>query len=159
MKRVLILVLAALCASCATPEPASSDELEDLDPGTLRIDIGRTGLISAKTLEIAQGAESKRSESLESPAVMNSMLRAEVWQYNATRASVCLYGYLPEHSCGPPYLPKWIHESEKTAPSLAVLRARANELSMRVVALWDAACEEAKSRMKHEDWFPQCSVE
>lgn len=160
MKRVLRLVAIALCASCvSTPEIAPADDPEDLDPGTLRIDIGRNGLISDKTLEIAQQAGNKRPVSLESPAVMNAMLRAEVWEYNSTRASVCLYGYLPEHSCGPPYLPEWIHESEDVAPSMAVLRARADELSTRVVALWHAACEEARPRLKHEDWSPKCSIE
>jgi hypothetical protein len=165
MKRIPMLLLIAVCASCGptpepapAPEPALADDV-DLDAGTIAIDIGRNDVITDAILDLAHQTPGKPSAYPQSTAAMNSMLRAEVWKYNHTRASVCLYGYLPEHSCGAPYLPEWIHESEETAPSLAVIHARANELSTRVVALWDAACEEAKPRLKHEDWFPHCSIE
>jgi hypothetical protein len=152
--------MAALCANCSlTPAAAPTDEDVNFDPRTLRIDIGRNHLILDKIRELEYVAEGMPSLNLESAATMNSMLRAGVWKFNAMRGSMCLYGYLPQESCGPPYLPAWIHETKDAAPSMATLHARNSELSDRVGKFWDAACAEARSRLAHEDWFPLCSAE
>lgn len=160
MKRVLILVLVATFSGCdSTPSPEKTDEFVDLDPGNLTIDIERNNPILDSIHEIAMQTPGTEREYPASPAQMNEMLRAMVWQYNYERALTCMHGYLPKHSCGAPYLPAWIHEKSDVAPSLATLRARDTELGIRVEEFWDAACDEAKPRLKHDDWFPLCSIE
>jgi hypothetical protein len=158
MKPFLPLLLVLCTGAALAVEPATEDE-GDNDPGTLLIDIGRNGLILDRVIEFTDQATPNPPLDLQSPVVMSSMLRADVWKFNYARESMCLVRYLPKLSCVPPYLPRWLHETPDAAPSMATLRARQNEVSSRIVDLWDAACEEARKRLPEDEWFPRCSME
>jgi len=161
VKRLLSLwLIATFAGGCVTPHPVDDlEEIADTDPGDLSIDIARNHGILDAIHEIAFQKPDPPSRYPAHPETMNAMLRAVVWKYNHECVVLCMRGYLPKQSCDAPYLPIWIHETLDVAPSLITLHERATELSIRVEELWDAACDEARPRLEHDDWFPLCSIE
>ena len=60
---------------------------------------------------------------------------------------------------GPPYVPKWIYETPKDAPSPQELQKRQEELADQVIPLWDAACERLQKIIAYDDSREHCSIE
>ena len=155
MKLFVALLAPALMSAALADEP-----IDEIDPGTLRIDIGRLGVINAKSQEIWQKMRSDVDRAnYDDPAMMSSNLRQTVWEYNEVREILCQDRFLVAQSCGEPYVPKWMFESSRTIPSLEELQSRQSEVAERVVSLWDAACERLKKVIDDRDSMPYCSVE
>jgi hypothetical protein len=158
------VTVAALTLSCAAMSGDAVDQ-EEVDTGALEvadlgIDIGRLGLINEKTEEIWKKLRSDEYHGETREAVaMDSALRRTVWQLNELREELCLDRFMVEKSCGAPYVPKWALESSKVIPSMAELQKREDDLSDRIVSLWDAACDRLRKVITASDTMYYCSIE
>ncbi|MDX2274749.1 MAG: hypothetical protein NW206_04790 [Hyphomonadaceae bacterium] len=155
MRQILFVafVMAALVACGQNPPPAPAPEAEQIQPFDLHIEIGRYGYMLSQVHDIANpdGGMESSSEDPETPRALARALRETVWEYNIERSRLCARNYLPQASCGPSYNPVWLADPADAEVSLTDLQARANALSEQVLPLWNAICEDARSRVADEE--------
>lgn len=148
------LVLALCVGACgqiggekadAPPQPG-----EAANPADLNIEIGRYGVmldhVTAQTNERPGAAE----ENVEDPRVLARRLRETVWEYNLERSRLCAKGLYAEVTCGPALVPVWISEPDTATPSVEDLQIRSAGVGAEVMRLWDAVCEDSRSRVEDE---------
>lgn len=157
MKSVLLAAMWMLSGVAVSDDTIDEERLARSD---LRIDIGRLSTIQERTDEIWLKMRSDEYHGpRESAAELNSQLRWNVWYYNELRESLCFQRFIVEKSCGPPYVPKWVFETQNDAPSTKELQARYEDVSDHIVPFWEAACERLEKVISHDDWMPYCSIE
>jgi hypothetical protein len=158
LTKSFVAVGALTLAGALVSGAAVTQDPDDLR--TLRIDIGRLGVINEKTQQIWLKMRSdKPDQDMGAPVQLSSNLRNTVWAYNEMREELCNDKFVVEKSCGPPYVPQWVYETSKRVPSAKELQARQGELEQRVITLWDAACERLRKVIPSDDSQEYCSVE
>jgi hypothetical protein len=144
--RALVLALAlAACGQSAEKGPGAPQPNGEPDPFTLNIEIGRYGAmldqVNTHTAE-RPGAQPEITETRD----LARRLREGVWEYNLQRSQICAKGLFTELTCGPAYEPVWIAEPDTAEPTLQEIQSRSDALGAEVQRLWNAVCEDARSR-------------
>lgn len=148
--RALVLALCVgACGQIGEKAKAPPQPGEAADPATLNIEIGRYRAMLDQVTE--QTAERPGvAEEVEEPRVLARRLRETVWAYNLERSRLCAKGLYAEVTCGPPLAPVWISEPETAVPSVEDLQIRSAAVGTEVMRLWDAVCEDSRSRVADE---------
>lgn len=159
--RAIVLALAlAACGQTGEKQAEVPTAPAAPDPFTLNIEIGRYGAmlgqVSGHTEERPGSAEPEVTE----PRDLARRLRETVWRYNIERSQICAKGLFTEVTCSPAYEPVWISEPPTAAPTLEELQTRADAVGQEVMTLWDAVCEDARTRAANdEERMLACAME
>ena len=160
MKLSVALAALVLTGAAASGDSADNSDEEAIGNSDVRIDIGRLGVINARTSEIWSKLRSDEPRAgHDDVRAMNSTLRRTVWEYNLLREDFCQDRFMVETSCGAPFLPKWVVDVRNDAKTLEELQTRQQDLSGHVEALWDAACERLQKVISYDDSRQYCSIE
>lgn len=161
------LLLAALipgaCGPAAEKEkvaPPAAPEAAVPDAFGLHIEIGRYGAMLRQTGALTADRRAAAEADVESPRELARHLRESVWELNLERSRQCARGLFVEITCGSPYEPVWLSEPATVEPSLVDIQARSAAVGEEVGRLWDAACEDARSRARSRaDRAAVCAIE
>lgn len=150
--RAIVLALAlAACGQTGEKQNQAPTAPAGPDPFTLNIEIGRYGAmlgqVTGHTEERPGSAEPEVTETRE----LARRLRETVWRYNIERSQICAKGLFTEVACTPAYEPVWISEPPNAEPTLAEIQSRADAVGVEVMRLWDAVCEDARTRAASDE--------
>jgi len=159
--RAIVLALAlAACGQTGEKQGEAPTAPAGPDPFTLNIEIGRYGAM----LNQVTGHTEERPGSAE-PEVTDARdlarrLRETVWEYNIERSRICAKGLFTEITCTPAYEPVWISEPPNAEPTLEEIETRADAVGQEVMNLWNAVCEDARTRATtDEERMLACAME
>lgn len=160
MKFRAIALALALAACGQTGEQQTPTAPAGPDPFTLNIEIGRYGAmlgqVTGHTEERPGSAEPEVTETRD----LARRLRETVWEYNIERSKICAKGLFTEITCTPAYEPVWISEPPNAEPTLAEIQSRTDAVGVEVMRLWDAVCEDARTRAtSDEERAVACAME
>jgi hypothetical protein len=144
------MLLALFLAACGQPTEKSETPAapQAPNPFDLHIEVGRYGVMLSQVGSLTGERESATEPDDTSPATLARNLRETVWEYNLARSQLCGKGLFTEVSCGPSYEPVWI--GDDAAPSLEELQTRSTAVGAEVMRLWNAVCEDARTREADE---------
>lgn len=146
-RAMLLALLLAACGQNVQQSPEQS--AEPPDPFDLHIEIGRYGVMLSQVESLTREREPAAEADVTDPALLARRLREDVWDYNLTRSRLCAKGLFAEATCGPAYAPVWL--ADDAAPTLPELQARSTAVGEEVMRLWNAVCEDARTREADED--------
>lgn len=142
MMRVMICVLAFVALAACKQNNAVHDVATNAQD--LHIEIGRYGAMLNETAHLTEG---KTGTGLSDPADVKELarsLREAVWTYNVQRSELCQRNLYTEVSCGPALDPVWMTEPADTAPSLADIQQRSQDVGGEIQKFWGAICDDAR---------------
>lgn len=145
------LILALMVAACGQggQTPSAPSEPEPLNPFNMQIEIGRYGVMLSQVGSLTDERDSVAPEAdVTAPGEMLRNLRETVWEYNLARSRLCAKGLYTEVACGSVYEPVWLADTAE--PSLEELKVRADAVGGEVMRLWNAVCEDARTRETDE---------
>lgn len=145
------VVLLALCVAACGPAGQEKGQAEAPDPFDLNIEVGRYGVMLSQIDEQALQLPGPGEPEVTDPRYLSRRLRETVWEYNLERSQLCARGLYTEISCGPVYEPVWMAEPDTLTPSLEDLQIRSTAVGAEVMRLWNAVCEDARSRVTDEE--------
>jgi hypothetical protein len=149
--RVSAILLALIVAACGQPaEKTETPEMAAPDPFTLNIEIGRYGVMLSHVHALTADRPGSAESEVTDPSELARHLRETVWEYNLERSQLCARGLFTDVACGPAYEPVWIAEPADAEPTLQEIQSRSNDVSQEVMRLWNAVCEDARSRETDE---------
>lgn len=151
--RVFALVLGLALAACGPQDPAkgsdtpASQAAREFD---LQIEMRRYDTMLDQVASLTAERPGAGPIDDNHPRELARGLRETVWQYNITRSQLCARGLFVEVACGPAYEPVWIAEPADAAPTLDEIQTRAAAVGAETQRLWDAVCEDARTRETDE---------
>jgi hypothetical protein len=150
--RAIVLALAlAACGQTGEQQAEVPTGPAGPDPFTLSIEVGRyramLSQVATHTEERPGSAEPEVTETRD----LARRLRETVWEYNLERSKNCAKGLFTEITCTPAYEPVWIAEPPTAEPTLEEIQTRADAVGVEVMRLWDAICEDARTRATTEE--------
>ena len=148
--RAIVLALALAACGQTGEQPDVPTAPAGPDPFNLNIEIGRYGAmigqVNGHTAE-RPGAEPEVTEARD----LARRLRETVWEYNIERSKICAKGLFTEITCTPAYEPVWIAEPPTAEPTMEEIQTRADAVGAEVMRLWDAVCEDARTRATSDE--------
>ncbi len=158
--RAIVLALAlAACGQTGEKQAEVPTGPAGPDPATLNIEIGRYGAMLAQVDDHTAERPGSAEPEVTAPRDLARRLREAVWHYNIERSQICSKGLFTELACGPAYEPVWIAEPETVEPTLEEIQSRSDALGQEVQRLWDAVCEDARSRAPEDERMAVCPME
>lgn len=159
--RAIVLALAlAACGQTGEKQNEVPTAPAGPDPFTLNIEIGRYGAMLNQVTGHTEERPGSAEPEVTAPRELARRLRETVWEYNIERSKICAKGLFTEITCTPAYEPVWISEPPNAEPTLEEIQTRADAVGEEVMRLWDAVCEDARSRAANEDErFLTCPME
>jgi hypothetical protein len=144
------LLLALCVAACGQTGQKAPEAPEGPNPSDLNIEIGRYGAMLTQIEDHTRERPGASEVEADDPRDLARRLRETVWEYNLERSRLCAKGLYAELTCGPAYEPVWISEPPTATPSLQDVQTRTNAVGDEVLRLWNAVCEDARSRVRDE---------
>lgn len=151
MKLRAIVFVLALAACGQTGEQGAPTEPAGPDPSALNIEIGRYGAMLSQVSGYTDARPGSAELDAASPRDLARRLRETVWQYNLERSEICAKGLFTEIACTSAYEPVWISEPPNAEPTLEEIQSRSEAVGREVRTLWDAICEDARSRAASDE--------
>jgi hypothetical protein len=145
--RAIVLALAlAACGQTGEKQGEVPASPAGPDPFTLNIEIGRYGAMLGQVTGHTEERPGSAEPEVTSPRDLARRLRETVWRYNIERSKICAKGLFTEITCTPAYEPVWIAEPPTAEPTMEEIQTRADAVGTEVMRLWDAVCEDARTR-------------
>jgi len=158
--RAIVLALAlAACGQTGEKQAEVPTGPAGPDPATLNIEIGRYGAMLSQVGDHTAERPGSAEPQVTAPRDLARRLREAVWRYNIERSQICSKGLFTELACGSAYEPVWIAEPETVEPTLEEIQSRSDALGQEVQRLWDAVCEDARSRAPEDERMAVCPME
>jgi hypothetical protein len=150
--RAMVLALAlAACGQTGEKQGEVPTGPAGPDPSTLNIEIGRYGAMLGQVTGHTEERPGSAEPEVTAPGDLARRLRETVWRYNIERSQICAKGLFTELTCTPAYEPVWISEPPNAEPTLEEIQTRSEAVGQEVMTLWDAVCEDARTRAASED--------
>jgi hypothetical protein len=122
MKFRAMLLAVALAACGQTGEKgAEAPPVDQLDPFTLNIEIGRYGAMLSQVEDHTSQRPGVGEPDPAAPRELARSLRETVWEYNVQRSELCAKGLFTDVACGPAYEPVWIAEPDTVEPTMMLV--------------------------------------
>ncbi len=158
---VLVLAFALFaCGPREAPKGSDTPAAQAAREYDLQVEIRRYDTMVSQVTSLSADRPGAGPVDDNHPRELARALRETVWRYNIARSDLCARGLFAEVSCGPAYQPVWIAEPADAAPTLDEVQTRAAAVGAETQRLWDAVCEDARTRETDEaDRTLVCAME
>lgn len=151
LRAIVSAVALAACGQTGEKQAEAPTGPAGPDPASLNIEIGRYGAMLSQVGDHTEARPGSAEPEVTEPRDLARRLRETVWEYNLQRSRICAKGLFTELACTSAYEPVWISEPPTAEPTLEEIQSRSDAVGAEVMALWNAICEDARTRATTDD--------